>query len=57
MPVAQSGGLLLKADGVHAIIIGADVEPADVVAPDDQDVRFGLSSCVLFCHLYFLTTG
>ena len=24
----------------HALVVGAEVEPADVVAPDDQDVRF-----------------
>ena len=24
----------------HALVVGADVEPADVVAPDDEDVGF-----------------
>ena len=25
----------------HAVVVGADVELADVVAPDDEDVRLG----------------
>jgi hypothetical protein len=29
------------------VVVGADVEPPDVIAPDDKDVRF---SGLRFCH-------
>ena len=35
-----------------AVVVGADVEPADVVAPDDEDVRF-----VRLCHALLLSVS
>ena len=51
VPVREHRPLLRQAIDVRgavphdAVVVGADVEPADVVAPDDQDVRF------LGCHV------
>ena len=49
VPVGEHRALLGDAIDVrglvahHAVVIGADVEPADVVAPEDQEIRFLLS--------------
>src|SRR5262252_8338631 len=36
----------------HAEVVTTKIRPTDVVAPDDQDVRFLL---LLLCHLMFLS--
>jgi hypothetical protein len=46
VPVGEQGAFLRDTVDVrrlvahHALVVGADVEAADVVAPDDEDVGF-----------------
>ena len=43
----------------HAVVVGTDVEPADVVGHDHQDVRLAAGACwwALRCGLRLLCRG